>query len=246
LIISERAIVIAAITISSCALAACQSAAPTPAQLESMQTVSDAYYAYDKGDCGTVLRMTDPDALETWDYSEMRYAMVLLNGFCQEIEGNREEARSVYQGLVGIAPRSFSAQDAQERLAILKIEDDDPEHARWMSEARNRADPTTPARIPIDRVPAQYPPLARTTGVEGYVVVEFGVSRSGGTEEPLIVESNPPYLFDGSSLRAVREWQFARKPTADTKKRQLIRFVFKRGESADSSAEPAMSDTTEP
>lgn len=243
---AERAIAIAAITISSCVFGACRSPAPTPAQLESMQTVSDAYYAYDKGDCRTVLRMTDPAALEAWDYSEMRYAMVLLNGFCHEIAGDREQARSIYQELVGIAPRSFSAQDAEERLAILQVEDEDPEHARWIHEARERADPTGASRIPIDRVPAQYPPLARTTGVEGYAVVEFGVSRSGETEEPLIVESSPPYLFDGSALRAVREWQFARKPNADPTHRQLIRIVFKRGESADSASEPAAPDTTAP
>jgi TonB family protein len=244
--IRERWTAIAVVTSMGSLLAGCQSTTPTPAQLESMQTVSDAYYAYQKEDCRTVLRLTNPAGLESWEYSEMRYSMLLLNGFCLELEGERDQARTAYENLVAISPRSFSAQDAQERLRIMTIEDEDPDHARWIREAGQRADPTTPTRIPIDRVPAQYPPLARTTGVEGYAVVEFGVSARGETEEPVIVESHPPYLFDASALRAVREWEFSRKPDADPKDRQLIRIVFKRGELPESSAEPQASEPIEP
>lgn len=246
MIITKRRIAIAAMISIGSLLTACKSAPPTQAQLESMQTVSDAYYAYDKEDCRTVLRLTDPAGLEAWEYSEMRYSMILLGGFCRELDGKPEEARSIYEDLIATAPRSFAAQDAQERLRILTIEQEDPDHAQWIRDAAERADPNVPTRVPIDRVPAQYPPLARTTGVEGYTVVEFGVSARGETEEPVIVESHPPHLFDGSSLRAVRAWQFSRKPNAKSKNRQLIRIVFKSGEVPESTFTPEESDKTDP
>jgi len=232
------------------ALLGCPKPPPTPEQLESMQTVSDAYYAYEKGDCKTVLRLTDPEGLESWEYSEMRYSMLLLNGFCLEIGGEPDQARTVYEGIMAIAPRSFAGRDAEERIRIMRIEELDPEHARWIHEASERADPNVETRIPIDRIPAQYPPLARSTGVEGYAVVEFGVSPRGETEEPVIVESKPPHLFDGASLRAVREWQFSRKPGADADHRQLIRIVFKREDALDSqesqsSLEPEIPDSSQ-
>ena len=140
---------------------------------------------------------------------------------------------------------SFAAEDARERLRVLKIEEQDPSYARWMRDARDRADPRKATRKPIDRIPAQYPPLAKSTGIEGYAIIEFGVTPRGETEEPLIVESSPPFLFEGTSLRAVREWRFMREPGAAATSRQLIRIRFQQANSfkapgARSSADAAL------
>ena len=49
----------------------------------------------------------------------------------------------------------------------------------------------------------------------------------GNTDAPVIVDSEPPLLFDGAALRAVREWRYTAEPNAGATERQAIRIVFK-------------------
>jgi TonB family protein len=209
-------------------LTGCEPRGLTPSEFEKVRIGIELYVAYDRGDCETVLPASDPHRLADWEVNEVRHSVELLHGFCLERQGRPDEARSVYRDLVREAPDSFAAQDARERLRILKIERNDPERAGWMRRANERADPAAPGRTPIERRPATYPPVPRVAGVEGFALVEFGVTPEGETEEPLIVDSSPPFVFDGATLRAVRRWTFEPDPGADATRRQAIRIMFKR------------------
>ncbi len=224
----NRWIAATAIALAAVSLGACRPQVLTPTELEAATAATDAYHAYEKGDCATVDRLTDDESLDVWEFNEMHHSMRLLNGFCREVEGDIEAARRVYRRLVVEAPTSFAADDAAERIRILKLSEEDPSYLAWMESARDRKDVSRPQRRPMDRPPVQFPPLAKATGIEGFTIVEFGVTKRGNTENPVVVDSRPPLLFDGTSIRAIRRWQYMRERRVDADDRQLIRLLFRR------------------
>jgi TonB family protein len=223
----HRRIKVITIMLGGALLAACKTQIPTPTELEAVQASNDAYLAYERGDCDTVRQLTDPDRLEVWSYNEGRNSMLLLQGFCREINDDIDGAHDIYRQLILETPDSFASQDAVERIRILKIIDQDPSYARRVRTARERIDPEKPKRTPVDRVPAEFPPLARATGIEGYAIVEFSITRRGDTEDPIVVESSPPLIFDGAALRAVRRWQYIPESSSGEDDQQLIRILFR-------------------
>lgn len=239
--------------LSTMLLASCQPKVMMPTEIESAQTANDAYLAYERGDCNTVRQLTDPDSLEAWPFNEMRHSMLLLRGFCLEIGDDVDGARETYHELILEAPNSFASDDAAERIRVLKLIEDDPNFVDWTRAAKDRAKADAPQRTPIDRVPVEFPPLAKATGIDGYAVIEYGITGRGDIDNPVVVESNPPFLFDGVSLRAVRRWQYARSRSAGAISRHLIRIVFKRDGvvvpeaplKPAESVEPDSSDTSE-
>lgn len=240
----NRRIALIAIVFVSTWFVACQEKVLTPTEVQAVQTANSAYKAYERGDCTTVRKLTDPDILELWEFNEKRHSMLLLQGFCREIEGDISGARDIYRELVLEAPTSFAADDAAERTRILMLIEQDPDYAKWTNDARERIHTEKRKRTPIDRIPVEFPPLAKVTGVEGYAIVEFGITQRGNTADPIVVESNPPFLFDGASLRAVRRWQYMRESSVDGgDDRELIRLLFTPDGSQDSvdddSAEPS-------
>ncbi len=230
---SRRQIIIT-IALGSALLNGCQQQAPSPTELDTVRTSSDTYLAYARGDCATVRRLADPQQLRTWAFNEMRHSMLLLQGFCREIDGDLDGAHAIYRQLILEAPRSFASDDAAERTRVLKLIENNPGYLERINTARDRVDPQKPRRTPVDRVPVEFPPLAKATGIDGYAVIEFGITRRGETANSVVVESNPPLLFDGAALRAVRRWQYMRKPSTSTEDRQLIRILFRQDGSTDS------------
>jgi len=224
------------VTLSSLALtvvvglssAGCGPRTWTPTELEALRESIEAYRLYERGEYARVLSKTSPAELQNWEFNEMRHSTLLLRGFCLEHEGDVGAAREIYEQLVQEAPLSFAAEDARERLRILEIEQSDPERARWMRAVEERASVASNLRTPVEREPARFPPLPRTAGIEGYAVVEFGVTPEGRTVDPVIADAKPALLFDGTALRAVREWTFAPDTNADPGHRQIIRIVFAR------------------
>lgn len=62
----------------------------------------------------------------------------------------------------------------------------------------------------LQRSPPNYPSKALRRRLEGFVVVEFIVSREGFVlqDSLKIVESSPPQVFDSAVLRSLRRWRF--------------------------------------
>lgn len=223
---SRLAVVGGALLISATILAGCRTPKPVPDDSQSVQAATDAYLAYERGDCNDVALWTEQNAVESWEAGEIRHSMLLIHGFCQELLGNRRDAIETYRRLVRDAPLSFASDDARERIRILRLTERDPEYQAWVDAARERVSEGRSARVPVDRVPADFPPLARKAAIEGYAIVEFGVTPNGNTDAPVVVDSHPPFLFDGAALRAVREWRYTRDPHGAENQRQVIRIVF--------------------
>jgi len=62
--------------------------------------------------------------------------------------------------------------------------------------------------VPLVRVDPEYPPRAKQQGIEGWVDIEFTISPVGTVQDPVVIGSNPSYVFDRAALRAVRKWRY--------------------------------------
>ncbi len=61
---------------------------------------------------------------------------------------------------------------------------------------------------PLVRVPPVYPPRALQNEIEGYVTMRFIVTETGSVEDPEVIRSEPPGVFDRAATRAVLRWKF--------------------------------------
>lgn len=199
----------------------------TDAPIPGLALATEAYAAYQHADCETVYALSEPDRLDAMQATEVRYGLRLARGFCQEIDRDAAAARETYRRAIQEEATSFASEDARERICILDRLGNDPDYARRVERAANGPRSGGTPREPMSREPAIYPPLARASGVDGFVVIEFGIDRDGHTSDPLVVDSEPPFLFDGAGLRAVRNWTYRPQRTADTDVRHVIRIVFR-------------------
>jgi len=62
--------------------------------------------------------------------------------------------------------------------------------------------------VPIVRVEPQYPLRASERGIEGWVEVEFTISKLGTVKDPRVINSHPSSIFDRSALKAIRKWKY--------------------------------------
>lgn len=62
--------------------------------------------------------------------------------------------------------------------------------------------------LPIVKVQPNYPRRAITRGIEGYVIVEFTVTKSGTTRDIRVVEAEPSGIFDKASIRAASRFKY--------------------------------------
>ncbi|WP_286830273.1 MULTISPECIES: energy transducer TonB [Kordiimonas] len=66
-------------------------------------------------------------------------------------------------------------------------------------------------RIPIVRVQPIYPRRALEHGVEGWVVLEFTVTKQGTVENAVVIDAEPKGYFERSALAAIQKYKY--KPT---------------------------------
>jgi protein TonB len=62
--------------------------------------------------------------------------------------------------------------------------------------------------LPIFKVQPIYPRRALSRGLEGYVIVEFNVTKNGSVSNPVVVEANPPDIFNQSALEAAKKFKY--------------------------------------
>jgi periplasmic protein TonB len=81
---------------------------------------------------------------------------------------------------------------------------------------------------PIVRVPPEYPPFAMRARIEGVVTVEFTIARDGSVRDPVVVEAQPPDIFDHAVLRVIGRWRFQPQMVdgvpVEQRARQDVRF----------------------
>lgn len=62
--------------------------------------------------------------------------------------------------------------------------------------------------LPIVKVQPQYPRRALSRGIEGYVIVEFTVTKSGAVRDPVVVEAAPPNVFNKAATKAALKFKY--------------------------------------
>jgi protein TonB len=65
--------------------------------------------------------------------------------------------------------------------------------------------------VPLERVPPKYPARAASRHIEGWVKIEFTITTNGEVENAVVVESEPPEIFDDAALKAINQWTFKEK-----------------------------------
>jgi len=62
--------------------------------------------------------------------------------------------------------------------------------------------------VPLVRIPAEYPMRARQRGIEGWVSVQFTITRAGTVKGAVVLDSHPGTIFDKAALRSVEKWKY--------------------------------------
>lgn len=65
--------------------------------------------------------------------------------------------------------------------------------------------------LPIVKVAPVYPRRAQTRGIEGYVLLEFVVTKTGAVINPVVIESKPPGIFDRAATNAALKFKYKPK-----------------------------------
>ncbi|MEQ8861417.1 MAG: energy transducer TonB [Pseudomonadales bacterium] len=65
--------------------------------------------------------------------------------------------------------------------------------------------------LPIVKVAPVYPRRAQTRGIEGYVLLEFVVTKTGAVRDPVVVEASPPGIFDRAAMQAALKFKYKPK-----------------------------------
>jgi periplasmic protein TonB len=62
--------------------------------------------------------------------------------------------------------------------------------------------------LPIVKVAPVYPSRAQSRGIEGWVLLQFTVTQTGAVRDPVVLESEPPGIFDEAAKRAVVKFKY--------------------------------------
>jgi protein TonB len=62
--------------------------------------------------------------------------------------------------------------------------------------------------LPIVKVTPVYPRRALQRGIQGYVIVEFTVNKTGAVVDIFVVEANPEGIFDDAAMDAAKKFKY--------------------------------------
>jgi protein TonB len=62
--------------------------------------------------------------------------------------------------------------------------------------------------VPMVRVPPQYPERAAQRGIEGRVLIEFTITKSGSVKDAKVIAYEPSKIFNRAALKAVSQWKY--------------------------------------
>lgn len=65
--------------------------------------------------------------------------------------------------------------------------------------------------LPIVKVAPVYPRRAQTRGIEGFVILEFIVTKTGAVRNPVVIESKPTGIFDRAATSAALKFKYKPK-----------------------------------
>ena len=62
--------------------------------------------------------------------------------------------------------------------------------------------------LPIVKVSPVYPRRALSRGIEGYVIVEFTVTKQGSVSNPIVIEAKPEGIFEQAAVDAALKFKY--------------------------------------
>ncbi|MHC8441529.1 MAG: energy transducer TonB [Candidatus Eutrophobiaceae bacterium] len=62
--------------------------------------------------------------------------------------------------------------------------------------------------LPIVKVAPQYPRRALRRGIEGYVVLEYTVTKQGTVKNPVVVEADPQDIFNKEAIKSALRYKY--------------------------------------
>jgi protein TonB len=62
--------------------------------------------------------------------------------------------------------------------------------------------------LPIVKVAPVYPRRALQRGIEGTVLLEFTVTKQGSVRDPVVLEANPPNIFEQAAIDAALKFKY--------------------------------------
>ena len=65
--------------------------------------------------------------------------------------------------------------------------------------------------LPIVKVNPQYPRRAQTRGIEGNVLLEYIVTKTGAVRDPVVIEAKPPGIFNRAAINAALKYKYKPK-----------------------------------
>ena len=65
--------------------------------------------------------------------------------------------------------------------------------------------------IPLVRIPPRYPQRAANRRIEGWVKIEFTITKEGAVKDAVVIEAQPRKTFNSAALRAIKRWKFKAK-----------------------------------
>ena len=65
--------------------------------------------------------------------------------------------------------------------------------------------------VALLKLPPEYPRKAARAGKEGWVKLEFTITRDGNVTDASVVDARPRRVFNRAALRAIRKWRFKPK-----------------------------------
>jgi len=203
------------------ALSSCVASAPTDDE------VVRAYRLYGWHRCDAVL-----DQVKSIDFSgedEKREPFFrLLQGYCTELEGDTAAAKELYSSVISNAPRTTQAFEAALRLRELERLERlglTREKQKLQSEQARSSPLYRHVVQPIQRSEPKYPSAMVAAKVKGWVVVDFEIARNGSVVDPVVVDSDPPFVFDGAALAAMQHWVYE-SSNEDEPIRAVVRLNF--------------------
>jgi TonB family protein len=194
-------------------------AAPTPTD----DAVVRGYRMFGWGRCDDV-RQQAHEIDFSGDGARREPFFRLLDAYCLELAGESDSAKALYSSIIERAPQTTQAFEAAlrlrdierlERLGLTREE----QKKEWQTRHYEKS-----AR-PIQRIDPKYPSAIVAAKIRGWVLVDFGISSDGSVVDPVVIDSDPPFIFDGAALAAMRHWVY--EPSSNSElTRAAVRLNF--------------------
>ncbi len=62
--------------------------------------------------------------------------------------------------------------------------------------------------LPIVKIAPQYPRHALRRGIEGYVIVEYTVTKQGTVRDPIVIEAKPVGIFNRAAIKSAARYKY--------------------------------------